>query len=114
MAERSNRFRLGFRATVVGAFIGLLALGLAGRRGGNRTVIPLVTQCGDSFGLAVAGITLANVSQHALCGTGRRGRDRAIIPVVANAARPPSWSRCNRRLCICRSFHPRSHRSARW
>ena len=83
MAECCNGFRLCFGAAIVGAFVGFLALGLAGGRGGNRTVIPLVTQCGDSLGLRVAGIALANVSQHALCGTGRRGRDRAIIPVVA-------------------------------
>ena len=50
-----------------------------------------MTQCGDSLGLRVAGIALANVSQHALCGAGRRGRDRAIIPVVAQ--------RCNG-LCL--------------
>ena len=83
MAECCNGFRLCFGAAIVGAFVGLFALGLAGGRGGNRTVIPLVTQCRDDFRLGVAGIALANVSQHALCGTGRRGRDRAIIPVVA-------------------------------
>ena len=91
MAECCNGFRLCFGAAIVGAFVGFLALGLAGGRGGNRTVIPLVTQCGDSLGLRVAGIALANVSQHALCGAGRRGRDRAIIPVVAQ--------RCNG-LCL--------------
>ena len=86
MAECCNGFRLGLGATVVGAFIGLLALGLAGRRGSDCAVIPLVAQRGDSLGLRVAGITLANVSQHALCGAGRRGRDRAVIPVMAECS----------------------------
>ena len=82
VAQRCNGLRLGFRATVVGAFIGLLALGLAGRRGGNRTVIPLVTQCGDGFGLrcAVAG---AGVGQHALCRAGRRGGNNAVVIIMA-------------------------------
>ena len=82
MAECSNGLRLGFGAAIVGAFVGLFALGLAGRRGSDCAVIPLVAQRGDALGLrcAVAG---AGVGQYALCGAGCRGGDNAVVVIMA-------------------------------
>ena len=84
VAQCGNNFGLGLGAAIMGAGVGHHTVFLTGCGFGDCAGFSKgVAQRGDGLGLSVAGIVLADVGQHAICGAGCRGGDFTVAPVVA-------------------------------
>ena len=84
VAQCGNNFGLGLGAAIMGAGVGHHTVFLTGCGFGDCAGFSKgVAQRGDGLGLSVAGIVLADVGQHAVCGAGGRGGDFTGAPVVA-------------------------------
>ena len=85
MAELGNSLGLGV-AGIIFTSVGFNTVRLAGCRGSDLAVVPVVTQRGDALGLGVAAIVLAGIGLHAIRFAGRLGRDNTVIPVMAECS----------------------------
>ena len=84
VAQCGDNFGLGLGAAIMGAGVGHNTIFLTGCGFGDCAGFSKgVAQRGDGLGLGVAGIVLADVGQHAVCGAGGRSGDFAVAPVVA-------------------------------